>query len=164
MSRRKLGDQLGKEVKPIQVYICLGLMVKARRAAIEALMPEAWLGNDGPYVLNWGVPCTHTEPYDPSSVRPPPSPSPKHINLVLEEEVQLLVWYVARPVGGPEKGFPVQVNLNSDADIAFELGDLQKPHVDIAIRFIAKNYADKKMRHFRLIAESWDKLSLIERG
>jgi hypothetical protein len=117
------------------------LTVKARRASIKGLMPQLWVGGDGPYVLYWM-----------------PLPTVKHIDLIPEEEHELLIWYESRRTASGEG----EIILNCDPVVRFESGHLRESYTDMAIRFIADNYADKP-RQFRLNTKSWDEFNLTER-
>jgi hypothetical protein len=116
-------------------------------------MAKTWIDGRGPYYLNWAPkPSEQT------------SENLKRVDLFPEEEAQLPIWYAAKQVFGPEKGFPVQLTIASD-DVfqSAELDRLENPIIGIAIQFIAENYNDPKPRQFKLNAKSWDELNLTER-
>jgi hypothetical protein len=158
MDGKDLGKELGVEIKSTQICLYQGLMVKAERVTIRNLVPKAWLDGEGPYLLSWARP---QKTYELPTKKLTLTPSPKDIDLIPEEEAQLPIWYATTPIPtGPEKDASVEVTLNTDPIIRFQLNRLKEPYIDIKLQFIAENYTDKKARKFRLNAKSWDGLCL----
>jgi hypothetical protein len=153
---RTLAYLLREEVPSLQVYRCQCLTVKATTTTVKSLMAKTRIDDRGPYFLNWAPKASE-----------PTSENPKRVDLFREEEVQLPIWYAAKQLFGPEKGYPIQLTVVSD-DVfkSAELDRLEKPTIDIVIQFIAENYTDPKPRQFKLTAKlnakSWDELSLTE--
>jgi hypothetical protein len=153
---RQLEYLLQKKVPPLQIYLCQWLTIKATTTKVNSLTAKTWIDDEGPYCLNWAPKASE-----------PTSENRKRVDLFREEEVQLPIWYVARLLHGPEKGYPIWLTVVSD-DVfrSVELDRLEKPTIDIAIQFIGDNYTDPKPRHFKLSAkpdaDTWDEICLTE--
>lgn len=149
---KHLAYLLRKEVEGLQVYRVQCLTVKATTTNIESLMAKTSIDGVGPYFLNWAPKASE-----------PASENPKRIDLVREEEAQLPIWYAAKQLVGPEKGFRFLLIIPSDDRVfEYELDGLEKLTISVEVQFIAKNI-EPKAQQFTLEVKPWDELCLSEK-
>jgi len=141
---------------PPEDWCYQGLLVQGKNVPVYKLMPQVSLDGGGPYRISWAR--TEAETYEPKTGQMVLRPSHRHIDLVPDEQVQLPMWYATRAVGQSK----VILTLNTDPVLRFDVDRLKEPYVDFDLKFIGKNYTDKKARRFRLNAKSWDDLGLTE--